>query len=196
MNTIDKTLERFEKNLDKKRPVIGKILVSALAYGFGQSVTYFVLAYLFYIAAWLRDNYDEDFGSVFKGLFCLIFSAFGAGFAAQLAGDTGAAQDAAANIYKFCDRPDFVLNDKNPIFVDKFDGNIEFKDVKFKYPTRDNYVFNGLNFKIVPGQKVAFVGQSGKGKSTIIQLLLRYYDIQEGQILINGIDIKKIDIHS
>lgn len=196
MNTIEKTIEIFEKNLDKKRPVIKIIIYQSLAYGVGQSMTFFVLAYIFYMAGILRDKYDEGFSNVFQALFSLMWAAFGAGFAAQLAGDTKTAQTAAANIYEFCARPDVILNDSNPCTIEDFKGNIEFKDVKFKYPTRDNYVFKGMSFQITPGQKVAFVGQSGKGKSTIIQLLLRYYDIEEGQILIDGVDIKKIDIHN
>ena len=104
--SIEKTIDRFERNLDSKRPVITKILCSAIAYGVGQSVTFFVLGYIFYIAGWLRDDYDEDFGNVFKALFSLMWAAFGAGFAAQLAGDTVAAQNAAANIYEFNARKD------------------------------------------------------------------------------------------
>lgn len=88
------------------------------------------------------------------------------------------------------------MNDENAVKLNDFKGNIEFRNVKFRYPTRKNFVFNGLSFNIKPGQKVAFVGQSGRGKSTIIQLLLRYYDVQSGEILIDGVDIKKIEIHN
>ena len=62
-------------------------------------------------------------------------------------------------------------------------GKIEFKNVWFKYPTRNDYVFQNLNLTINPGQKVAFAGPSGQGKSTIVQLLLRFYDVEQGQIL-------------
>ncbi len=75
-------------------------------------------------------------------------------------------------------------------------GHIKFENVKFRYPSRKKIVFKNLNFEITPGQKVAFVGFSGRGKSTIIQLLLRYYDILEGRILIDGTDIREFDIQS
>jgi len=73
-------------------------------------------------------------------------------------------------------------------------GNIEFRNVSFKYPTRDTQVFENLSFKIKEGQKVAFVGPSGSGKSSILQLLLRFYDNFEGEILIDGKDIRSFEI--
>jgi len=73
-------------------------------------------------------------------------------------------------------------------------GKIEFKNVYFKYPGRDNPVFTDLSFTIHPNQKVAFAGPSGTGKSTIFSLLYRFYDAQEGSILLDGVNIKEIDI--
>ena len=73
-------------------------------------------------------------------------------------------------------------------------GRIEFRDVYFRYPTRENAIFKKMTFTIQPNQKVAFVGPSGSGKSTIYSLLYRFYDPQNGQILIDGIDIKEYDI--
>lgn len=71
-------------------------------------------------------------------------------------------------------------------------GNIEFKDVKFKYSSDEDYTLNGLSLKIEPHKKVAIVGRSGNGKSTIFNLLLRYFDATTGQILIDDIDIKDL----
>jgi len=73
-------------------------------------------------------------------------------------------------------------------------GDIEFKDVDFQYDGRKGDLFNKFNLKIKEGHKVAFVGVSGCGKSTILQLIARFYIPKEGQILINGIDIKDFDI--
>ena len=71
-------------------------------------------------------------------------------------------------------------------------GKIEFKDVKFKYSSDEDYTLNGLSLKIEPHKKVAIVGRSGNGKSTIFNLLLRYFDATTGQILIDDIDIKDL----
>ena len=169
MNTMENTLERFDSNMQQKYPVFKKILITSSIYGFGQGMVFYVMAYVFYMAGVIRDTYDESFDQIFKALFCLMWACFGAGFTATLAGDTVTANKAAVDIYEFCDRKDIILNSKNTVEVKPFSGNIEFKNVSFKYPTRKNYVFRNLSFKINPGQKVAFVGQSGKGKSTIIQ---------------------------
>ena len=93
-----------------------------------------------------------------------------------------------------------VLNQKSetkisPIFKSQSEGEIEYRHVAFSYPSRPNIsIFKDLNFKISPGQMVALVGPSGAGKSTIIQLLLQYYKIQGGQILIDGEDTQTMDI--
>ena len=71
-------------------------------------------------------------------------------------------------------------------------GIIEFKDVKFKYREDEEYTLKGLSLKIEPNKKVAIVGRSGNGKSTIFNLLLRYFDTNEGEILIDGINIKDL----
>lgn len=74
-----------------------------------------------------------------------------------------------------------------------FNKEIEFKDVWFKYK-EDEWVLKGVSFKIPKGHKVALVGASGSGKTTTVSLLCRFYDIQSGQILVDGIDITKLDL--
>ena len=76
--------------------------------------------------------------------------------------------------------------------ITSINGNIEFKDVKFKYSSDEDYTLNVLSLKIEPHKKVAIVGRSGNGKSTIFNLLLRYFDATTGQILIDDIDIKDL----
>ena len=73
-------------------------------------------------------------------------------------------------------------------------GEIKFENVHFKYPTRPNKILKGLNLTIRPNETTALVGQSGCGKSTTIQLLLRFYDIKKGKITLDGIDIKDLNI--
>jgi ATP-binding cassette subfamily B protein len=76
--------------------------------------------------------------------------------------------------------------------IKKAKGVIEFKDVKFKYRPEEDYTLKGLNLVIEPNKKTAIVGRSGNGKSTIFNLLLRYFDSSEGKILLDGIDIKDL----
>ena len=79
--------------------------------------------------------------------------------------------------------------------MDSFKGQIEFQDVWFRYPTRKNdWILKGLNLKINSNETVALVGESGCGKSTIVSLILRFYDVNFGRILIDGKDIKDYDL--
>lgn len=77
----------------------------------------------------------------------------------------------------------------------KIQGKIELKDIKFKYDSRTEYLFDRFNLSIPYGEKVAFVGASGCGKSTILSFLLRFYEPESGTILLNGVNIKDYDIH-
>ena len=80
--------------------------------------------------------------------------------------------------------------------IENFKGHIEFKNVTFSYPTRPNVLaLNNVSFEVNPGDTVALVGHSGSGKSTCVQLMERYYDCQEGQVLYDGVDIKELDPH-
>ncbi len=77
--------------------------------------------------------------------------------------------------------------------IPQVQGSIEFKDVWFAYQNED-WVLRGVSFKVEPGQRIAIVGPTGSGKTTIISLLTRLYDIQKGQILLDGVDIRELDI--
>ena len=88
-----------------------------------------------------------------------------------------------------------VQDEPDAIELDEIKGEIEFKDVWFAYKP-DEWVLQGVSFHVQPKQTVAFVGSTGSGKTTILSLICRNYDIQKGQILIDGIDIKKIKISS
>jgi ATP-binding cassette subfamily B protein len=88
-----------------------------------------------------------------------------------------------------------VVDSPNAIELESVRGEIEFRDVWFSY-VPDEWVLKGVSFKIDAGQTVAFVGSTGSGKTTILSLICRNYDIQKGQILIDGIDIRDIKVSS
>ncbi|TNF09329.1 MAG: ABC transporter ATP-binding protein [Bacillota bacterium] len=112
----------------------------------------------------------------------------------QLAEQFNTLQNAFASAEKVFDvldtKPD-ITDDPEAIELTSFSGQIEFKDVWFQY-VPDVWVLKGISFKVNPGDTVAFVGATGSGKTTILSLIVRNYEIQKGQILIDGIDIKKI----
>jgi len=101
----------------------------------------------------------------------------------------------AEKIFTILDMKPKVVDDPDAIELENIRGEIEFKDVWFSY-VPDEWVLKGVSFHIDPKQTVAFVGSTGSGKTTILSLICRNYDIQKGQILIDGIDIRKIKIAS
>ena len=101
----------------------------------------------------------------------------------------------AEKIFSILDLKPQVVDDPDAMELDEIRGEIEFKDVWFAYKEGE-WVLKGVSFKVEAGQAVAFVGSTGSGKTTILSLICRNYDIQKGQILIDGIDIRKIKIAS
>lgn len=98
------------------------------------------------------------------------------------------------------ERVDKILNAENPIkekadpvHIASFEHSIEFRHVSFRYG--EKWVLRDINLKIEKGKTVALVGQSGSGKSTLVDLIPRYYDTQEGQVLIDGVDVRDLCIH-
>ena len=94
-----------------------------------------------------------------------------------------------------------VLETKESIKDGKVDkgtevGTIEFKNVSFKYPDAEEYILKDISFKIEKGETVAFVGSTGSGKSTLINLIPRFYDVTEGEVLVDGINVKDYKIES
>ena len=75
-------------------------------------------------------------------------------------------------------------------------GTVEFKNVSFKYPDADEYILKNINFKANKGETIAFIGSTGSGKSTLINLIPRFYDVTEGEVLVNGINVKDYKLES
>ena len=101
----------------------------------------------------------------------------------------------AEKIFTILDMVPEVVDEEDAIELEEIRGEIEFKDVWFAYKPGE-WVLKGVSFHVEPKQTVAFVGSTGSGKTTILSLICRNYDIQKGQILIDGIDIRKIKIAS
>ena len=97
----------------------------------------------------------------------------------------------AEKIFTIMDEEPLVKEDEKPVVLEEIKGRIEFSHVWFAYDD-ENYVLRDVSFVIEPGQKVAFVGATGAGKSSILNLIGRYYDIQQGNIYIDGVDIRRL----
>lgn len=102
---------------------------------------------------------------------------------------------ASERIFNLMDVKPKVLDEEDALEIEHFEGRIEFKNVWFAYES-ENWILKDVSFVVEPKQTCAFVGATGAGKTTILSLIVRNYEIQKGQILIDGIDIKKIKIQS
>ncbi len=112
----------------------------------------------------------------------------------ELAEQFGTLQSSLASaekVFSILDEKPQLENAQNPVNID-IKGRIEFKNVWFAYED-DDYILKDISFVIEPGEKVAFVGATGAGKSSILNLIGRYFDVQKGEILIDGVNIKNID---
>lgn len=190
---IVKTRKTDIKIFATYRPFITLLYYVAFALVFGYG-TYFCICYG--IVAWpLLGSYISL--SVI-GIIEIFYSLVGRFFnpIQTLADQLNALQKAFTScerLYNLLDiKPDF-RNRENALEIEHFNGDIEFKNVWFAYKEGE-WILKDVSFHIKPKQVVAFVGATGAGKTTILQLIVRNYDIQKGQILIDGIDIRDIDI--
>jgi ATP-binding cassette subfamily B multidrug efflux pump len=102
------------------------------------------------------------------------------------------AMASSERIFKLLDNKTFIKNPEVPVNLENIKGEIEFRNVWFAYNEED-YVLKDISFKINPGETVAIVGHTGAGKTSIINILTRFYDINKGEIRVDGIDISKVD---
>lgn len=115
--------------------------------------------------------------------------------------DINKAKKAALKIFEIIARPSKIdvsseeTKAAKSVPAASFKGEIEFKDVWFRYPTRlQQWVFKGLNLKINANDAIAIVGESGQGKSTFISLVMRFYDPEFGTVLVDGVDVKTMNV--
>ena len=154
---------------------------------------------LFYLGCSAHINERSFFGQVIDGSVMVAFYMYISKFfnpIQTLAEQFDMLQKSFASaekIFTIMDMPLQLVDKPDAIAPDTIRGEIEFKDVWFAYE-EENWVLRGVSFHVQPGQTVAFVGATGSGKTTILSLLCRNYDIQKGQILVDGIDIRDMKI--
>ncbi|KAJ1101123.1 hypothetical protein NDU88_006195 [Pleurodeles waltl] len=196
--TRENTLyERYNESLKKPyRIALKGAPLHGFVYGVSQSIQYFLYSAIFRFSAWLIVHCYTNFENMFIVFFSVLFPSMSIGQYSILAPDFKKAQLALQRIAKLLDRqPQIDSYSEDGKILDSFDGNIEFRDVKFVYPTRPtDHILRGLNIQVGKGQTLALVGSSGCGKSTIIQLLERFYDPIEGHVFADGIDIKSLNL--
>nr|GEY13188.1 ABC transporter B family member 13-like [Tanacetum cinerariifolium]GEY33322.1 ABC transporter B family member 13-like [Tanacetum cinerariifolium]GEY56917.1 ABC transporter B family member 13-like [Tanacetum cinerariifolium] len=172
---------------------------SGLAKGIGIGFTYALLfcawALLLWYAGVLVQHHHTNGGKAFTTIINVIFSGFALGQAAPNLAAVAKGKAAAANIVSMLKEDvDSSCKSKAGMAFSKVDGSIEFREVCFAYPSRPNMVFEDLSFSVAAGKRIAVVGPSGSGKSTIISMIQRFYDPTSGQVLLDGHDIKNLQL--
>ncbi len=169
----------------------------AVVLAFGIYRPFITLLYISSIAVtfWLGMEFGLDAGMIVA--FYLYLSRFFnpiQNLADQL-NNLQKATTASERLFNLLDVKPEIRDREDAVTVDKFEGKIEFKNVWFAYKAED-WILKDVSFTINPKETCAFVGATGAGKTTILSLIVRNYEIQKGQILIDGRDISTIDIHS
>ncbi|GFQ83988.1 ATP-dependent translocase ABCB1 [Trichonephila clavata] len=188
--------ERYVSNLFKPFMENKKnAKVYALAYAFSQAIMFFTYAAAFRLGAYLVARNEMETVDVYRVFFAMAFSAVSVGQWTSYLPDYAKAKLSAGLVFHLINIvPNIDSSSKGGIRPD-VKGKIDFIDVHFRYPSRKNVlVLQGINLTIHPGQTVALVGSSGCGKSTLIALLERFYDPESGQILLDGFDIKTMNL--
>lgn len=170
--------------------------ISGFFYGYSKFMENSIIGIMLYFGTLIQHRNDDlDGEKMFIAIFAIIFGAFGAGQASSYGPDVAKGKAAGTKIFKITETPseinafDVPPAESLPIPAE-FKGKIEFRNVWFRYPTRPKqWVLRGLNLTINPMDNIALVAESGQGKSTIVLLLLRFYEPQFGEILIDGVNI-------
>uniref|UniRef100_A0A0K8VT37 ABC-type xenobiotic transporter n=1 Tax=Bactrocera latifrons TaxID=174628 RepID=A0A0K8VT37_BACLA len=167
-----------------------------LVYGLARSLMFFAFAACMWYGGWCVVNKGMEFGNVFKVSQALIMGTASIANALAFAPNLQKGVTAAKKIYLLFNRVP-QIQDKPGISLAPWtaEGEVEFKEVKFSYPTRAEIpVLRGIIMNMKKGQKVALVGSSGCGKSTCIQLLQRFYDVDAGSITIDSLDLRNLSL--
>uniref|UniRef100_A0A4X2M982 P-type phospholipid transporter n=1 Tax=Vombatus ursinus TaxID=29139 RepID=A0A4X2M982_VOMUR len=143
-----------------------------------------------------ESMYGENLNGPYRVFSAIVFGAMALGHASSFAPDYAKAKLSAAHLFMLFEREPLIDSySEAGLKPAKFEGNVSFNEVVFNYPTRPNVpVLQGLTLEVKKGQTLALVGSSGCGKSTVVQLLERFYDPLAGQVLLDGQETKKLNV--
>jgi len=200
-NFQKKALQIFENILNtEKKYYLKNSMMQGFWIGLGLSAYNFAFGVVYKCGFIFLRNRTITFDNLMCCITNIINSCDGLSDILRNMGDSNKAKLAYKSIFDTLDiKSDltpFQRYNNSKISANNLKGSIEFKNVFFSYPTKpNNLIFKDLSFKIDPGQNIGMVGLSGSGKSTIINLIERFYDVNSGEILIDGINIKEYNLY-
>ncbi|TXG54266.1 hypothetical protein EZV62_019522 [Acer yangbiense] len=170
--------------------------IAGIFYGISQFFIFSSYGLALWYGSVLMDKELSSFKSVMKSFMVLIVTALAMGETLALAPDLLKGNQMVASVFEVIERKTQVMGDKGEE-LRNVEGTIALRGVHFSYPSRpDVVIFKDLDLRVRAGESMALVGQSGSGKSSILSLILRFYDPTAGKVMIDGIDIKKLKMKS
>eukprot|EP01018_Ginkgo_biloba_P019291 Gb_18150 [translate_table: standard] len=195
----ERVINLFARELvEPKKKNILRGQIAGLGYGTSQLCMFGSYGLALWYASLLVKKGEADFGRIMKAFMVLIITAFGVAETLALAPDIVKGSQVLGPVFRILDRKTKIEpDDPTAEEVTQVIGDIEMRHVKFNYPARpDITIFEDLSLQIQAGTSLALVGPSGSGKSSVVALLIRFYDPTSGAVLIDGKDIRKLKLRS
>jgi ATP-binding cassette, subfamily B (MDR/TAP), member 1 len=192
---LDRYGESLQAPLKKGRK---SALVTGIAFGFAEFSLFGLWAVAFWVGAKFIENGQCTFLGLMKAVTGLLFAGLSLGNVSMFMPDIAAANVAATNIFRLLDRESSIdPSAEGGKRIANMHGQVDVRDVEFEYPSRpDVAVLRGLSASVAPGKTLALVGQSGCGKSTVVSLLERFYDVRAGSVKIENEELREVNIQN
>ncbi|GAA0151582.1 ATP-binding cassette [Lithospermum erythrorhizon] len=200
--SVGKVLQIFDEAQDEPRKEARKkSWLAGFGIGSAQGLTFMCWALDFWYGGTLVEKGEISAGDVFKTFFILVSTGKVIAEAGSMTSDLAKGSKAIASIFAILDHPSTIPGSFNDgdggsrTKLDKITGRIELRRVDFSYPSRpETPILREFYLEMQPGKSIGLVGRSGCGKSTVIALIQRFYDVQQGSVKVDGVDIRLLDI--
>ncbi|PSR91622.1 ABC transporter B family member 2 like [Actinidia chinensis var. chinensis] len=193
----EKVLDLYSQELvEPSRRSFTRGQIAGIYYGVSQFFIFSSYGLALWYGSVLMGKEISSFRSVMKSFMVLIVTALAMGETLAMAPDLLKGNQMVASVFEVLDRKTEITGDVGEELT-KVEGTIELKGIQFSYPSRsDVLIFKDFDLRVHAGQSMALVGQSGSGKSSVIALILRFYDPAAGKVMMDGKDIKKLKLKS
>ncbi|BAT99615.1 ABC transporter B family member 2 [Vigna angularis] len=193
----EKVLDLYANELlDPSKRSFKRGQIAGIFYGVSQFFIFSSYGLALWYGSTLMEKELASFKSIMKSFMVLIVTALAMGETLALAPDLLKGNQMVASVFEVMDRKSGITGDVGEE-LKTVEGTIELKRINFSYPSRpDVIIFKDFNLRVPAGKSVALVGQSGSGKSSVISLILRFYDPVSGRVLVDGKDITKLNLKS